>query len=250
MKKHGERAHSKYSASASSRWLNCSASVELSEGQPDNTNVWSLEGTKAHEGLENVVRAAIEAGAKEIAHVKFAPSFPREMQRHILRSANWLLEKKADHPSAEFLVETRVYLDFIHPEMFGTFDSAIIDHFGTLHIYDFKYGKHYVSPNGNLQMIFYAIGIAYKWKWNFKRVRLWIDQPRSPGYRGPMFWEIDVFELMKYVEIFKRGVDRVENKPELKEGEWCFFCKAKNICPKKADNKRKKVLAVFTAAGL
>lgn len=241
MSKHGERAHSKFSASGAERWLACPGSVELSEGIADQANVWSIEGTKAHEVLEAILK-------KELSREEyFLPlDAPPEMLAHAKRSARFLLGLSKKHPEAKLMVETRVYLSFIHPEMFGTFDGAILDHFGTLHIYDFKYGRHYVSPNKNLQMIFYAIGVAHEHHWNFKKVRLWIDQPRIPNYDGPMFWEIGILDLKKYVEIFSQGVARVlSGKKEYSEGPHCHWCRAKNICPMKSDTKKKKVLAMF-----
>ncbi len=133
--------------------------------------------------------------------------------------------------------------------MFGTFDGAVLDHFGTLHVFDFKYGTHVVSPKFNLQMIFYGIGLAHIHHWNFKKARLWIMQPRSRGYEGPIYWEIPILFLKSYVSEFRDAVNRVEKRPDLfKEGEWCFFCKARSICPLKQDAKLEKAQSVFGRA--
>jgi hypothetical protein len=149
---------------------------------------------------------------------------------------------------AEVMVETRIYLKFIHEEMFGTFDGAILDHFGTLHVFDFKYGAgHAVSPKDNLQMIFYALGLAYKYQWNFKTVKLWIIQPRIKGYSGPVYWEISIEVLRSYVPKFQEAVWRVENDPKFKEGAWCHWCKAKSICPLKVETKKEKAREIFSA---
>jgi hypothetical protein len=174
-----------------------------------------------------------------------------EMARHAFRSASFLLRMKEKHPHSEFLVETRIYLSFIHPEMFGTFDSAIVDHFGTLHVFDYKYGAGYaVSVERNLQMIFYGIGLAHRYGWNFKRVRLWIIQPRIKGFswekNGPSFWELPILELKKYVSEFERAVERVETQPKkYVEGTWCHWCKAKGICPEKTTRRLDKAIDLF-----
>lgn len=252
MKAHSERKHSKYSASGAERWFNCPGSVELSEGVPSKDSVWSIEGTKAHEVLEELLLAAIEAGTPLITKTKFAKSVPFEMVRHGTGAANFILGLHARTPRSELLVETRIHLPFIHAEMFGTFDSGIVDHFGTLHVFDYKYGAgHSVSPNGNLQMIFYGLALAAKYDWNFKRVRLWIIQPRIKGYDGPLFWELGILELKAYVDQFRKAVNRVENNPDLfVEGSWCHWCNAKAKCPIKQQGRLEKAMTVFTASPL
>lgn len=240
MKKHGERAHSKFSASGAERWIMCSGSVELSEGLPDTTSDASLEGTLAHEFLEGELKGYLSGRMVSLKYPD--PS----MGMHVRSVAKFIAGEWRKRPSSDLRVESRVYLSHIHPEMFGTLDAAILDWFGTLHVYDFKYGKHMVSPEENLQMIFYALAMAHEFHWNFQRVRLCIAQPRVSGYDGPSYWEITIEQLRRYEKIFRDGVKKVETKPEFKEGEWCFFCKAKKICPLKRKNKEEAALAAFS----
>lgn len=244
MKNPQGRKHSKFSASGAERWLNCSASVALSEGMPDQENEWSKEGTKAHELLEQIMRAALVMKASRVMNPKCDKSTPKEMIAHATNAANFMLKMRSEL-DADLMVETRIYLDFIHPEMFGTYDGAVLDYFGTLHIFDFKYGVHPVSPKENMQMIFYALGTAHKYDWNFERARLWIIQPRVRGYDGPTYWDISIEQLRKYEEDFKEGVWNVENDPTFDEGPWCYFCKAKSKCPLKKELKRARLRAAF-----
>lgn len=44
-----EREHSTLSASASHRWLACTASVKFTAGMPDSPSTYAEEGTRAHE---------------------------------------------------------------------------------------------------------------------------------------------------------------------------------------------------------
>lgn len=249
MKAHHERKHSKFSASGAERWFNCQGSVKLSEGLPDKDSVWSIEGTKAHEVLEDLMQKAIGAGDDRVMPISREKSIPLEMQRHGVNAANFILGLHNKLRRAEILVETRIHLKFIHPEMFGTFDGAVIDYFGTLHVFDYKYGAGVpVSPNENLQMIFYGLGLAARYDWNFKRVRLWIIQPRIKSYDGPLFWELGILDLKDYVHEFKTAVKRVEKNPDtFVEGSWCHWCKAKTICPLKQQGKLEKAISVFTA---
>ncbi len=244
---HGERKHSKFAASAAERWFNCSASVELSEGLPDKDSVWSIEGTHAHEVLENIL---LERLGLPLNKLDFRPTPQMLTLGHEAADFIWSLHRK--NPGSDILVETRILLDFIHPEMFGTFDGAVIAYFDTLHVFDYKYGAGtFVTPKENLQMIFYCIGLAYLHHWNFKRVRAWIIQPRVKGYDGPLFWDISIQELRGYVARFQEAVDRVLTKPVLVEGPWCHWCRAKTAkCPLKQEKKMEKAKEIFTAAPL
>lgn len=234
------RAHSKFSASGAERWFNCPGSVELSEGQPDKTSVWAEEGILAHKFLENVLTGNASSKVKN------------DMYYHVQNAAKFIFDLHRKTKGSELNVETRIYLDFIHPEAFGTFDSGIVDLFGMLHVIDFKYGAgHSVSPVKNLQMIFYGMGLAHKYDWNFKRVRLWIIQPRIKGYDGPTFWDIPIMELKSYVPIYKKAVRQVEQFPnKYVEGEWCWWCKAKSICPLKLKQKQDSCIDIFKSKPL
>jgi hypothetical protein len=205
--------------------MNCPGSVTLSEGLPDKSSPWAEEGTRAHEVLEQTLKGF---------HTDFNGVRP-EMVSHARHAAEFILALAKF--KNKVLVETRISLEFIHPEMFGTFDAAVVDHFGVLHVFDYKYGKSMVSPVQNLQMIFYGLGLAHNYDWNFKRVRLWIIQPRVNGYDGPSYWDISIKELMDFIPRYEIAVYRVGARPtEYNEGKWCHWCKAKKICPLKQDN--------------
>lgn len=257
---HSGRAHSKYSASGSDRWFNCPGSVALSEGLPDTTNKWSGAGTRAHEILEAEMRLELLENSTEstkdlfkVLNHDFALGFTKaehtEMLVHARNTARFIMKLAAKRgvPFHQIMVETRIHLDFIHPEMFGTFDSALVELYGTLHVFDFKYGQGYaVNPRKNLQMIFYGIGLAHKYDWKFNKVRLWIDQPRLKGYDGPIFWEVSIEELKSWVEVFRDKVIDVELNPDVyKEGSHCHFCKAKKICPLKVEKKLDAAKNIF-----
>jgi len=236
---HSERKHSDYSASGSERWFNCPGSVALSRGLPDRDSVWSIEGTKAHEVLERILTNDSSYNLADPTMLRYGKLAARFIRGFHERS-----------PGSDLLVETRIHLSFIHPEMFGTFDGAVVDYFGTLHVFDYKYGAgHMVSPGSiekpNLQMVFYGIGLAHQYAWNFQKARLWIIQPRVKGYDGPQFLEMPIEDLKAHVGQFERAVRRVEKFPKkYVEGSWCHWCKAKGVCPLKLEqrNERKRSL--------
>lgn len=254
---HAERKHSKYAASAFERIEACPGSVELSEGQPDKSSPWAEEGTDAHEILEQIMLASRSIGAHRVFYPKmqrkrqYSEAQHREMITHATNAANFILGMWGERPGSELLVEERVYLDFIDEEAFGTLDDSLVEMFGTLDVFDFKYGAgHPVSPVENLQMIFYAMAVAHKYHWNFKRVRMWIIQPRIKGYDGPVFWEIPTMQLKSYVERFRRAIERAKNEPDTYiEGGHCHWCKAKKVCPLKVTGRLEKAKSIFTPVG-
>ncbi len=246
---HGERKHSKFSASGSDRWHACPGSVELSEGVPSKDSIYSIEGTKGHEVLETVVNASLALNSKTAVKTTFGHDVPKEMVGYAMHAANHVLSVYGKAAKAtDIMVEERVLLGFIHPEAFGSLDYAIVEHFGTLHIMDYKYGMTPISPKENLQFIFYALATAYKYDWNFKRVRMWTLQPRIKGFDGYLFWDISIAELMAYIPKFRKAVKRVEENPDMYvEGGHCHWCPSKGICPLKQQGRMEKAKSVFTA---
>lgn len=236
---HGSRKHSKFSASGALRWVSCPGSVKLSEGLPDKTSVWAEEGTRAHEVLEACLVNGIKTG---MIYSDFGSGDMYTLGRN---AAKFIIDLSGGN---EILIEDKVYLDFIHPEAFGTYDAAIPEYYGTLHVFDYKYGAGVpVSVKDNLQMIFYGLGLAHKFGWDFQKVRLWIIQPRIKGYDGPTYWDLTIPVLKIYEKIFRNAIARVEREPEnYVEGSWCHWCKAKNICPLKAEKKYEKAKSIFT----
>lgn len=239
---HSERKHAKLSASGAERWFRCPGSPALSEGTPDRESEAAKEGTAAHELLEAFfTQKGLEAKIK---------AAPPEMYRWVKRSVDIIEGMRARaRRGHEFIIEKKVELNFISPEMWGSIDYGIIEHFGTLHVIDFKFGKKLVSPVENLQLLYYSLGLAHLYHWNFKKVRLTIIQPRARQYDGPSFWELPIVELKRYVAVFNKAVKRVHDEPKTYvEGNWCFFCKAQRICPLKQNRRKDGAKALFMSS--
>lgn len=223
------KAHAKFSASGSERWLNCPGSIALSEkAPPQKESSYAKEGTDAHTCLEIIMKNSKPYTAAEMLKKKH----PDDMVRHALKTFDQI--KGIVPKGAELLCETKVSLEFVEPGMFGTVDSAIVELFGTLWVIDFKYGAgKLVSPEKNTQMIYYGLGIAFKYNFNFAKIRLAIVQPRI-AHKDGFFrsWDMEVEDLMKWTTKFKEGVDACKDPfAPLKPGRWCFFCPAQSICP-------------------
>jgi len=235
---HSERAHSKFSASGSERWLNCSASVALEEQSPPSVdNFWSKEGTLAHEVLEAVLNRAPIPDSFDVT---------REMISNVEKVAR-KIRAIQQAEGGTLLVEKRVYATFIHEEMFGTCDAIIAGNDRTLHIIDFKYGAgHIVAAEKNTQLIQYALSVAESYDWDFDRVKMWIMQPRA-GENWFKSWTITIDELKnQWLPLWQKGVARVESgRTRTFAGHWCHWCRAKNICPEKQEQRVAKVANYF-----
>jgi hypothetical protein len=249
MSGHKVRKHSKFSASGSERWLNCAASVELEEGLPSKDSPWSLEGTEAHEVLEVLWKMLYLKSFHKYWKLVQADKDP--MIFNALKMIRKVLEVKKTLADPELLIEKRVSNEDIHPEMFGTVDVALVELFGTLHVFDYKYGQgHIVSPDKNTQMIQYGLGLLEEYDWQFEKVVLHINQPRASG-KGHKEWEVGIEEMRTYRDLWRKGVARVEkggNKPFA--GHWCHWCKAKSVCPAKEGKRTEKIENMFESTPL
>jgi hypothetical protein len=240
---HKERAHSKFSASGSERWLNCPYSVAAEEkAPPSKDSFWSKEGTLAHECLE-----------AKLSGKPYPTSFDvtEEMIGHVERAAA-KVRAILNSFGGRMLVEKRVWATFIHPEMFGTCDVIIAGNDRTLHIIDFKYGAgHVISPVKNTQLIQYALSAAESYDWDFDRVKHWILQPRS-GTDWHKSWTIPIEELMTFwLPLWHKGVERVKRGSDRPApGSYCHWCRAKLTCPAKTATRVEKITNEFNQSPL
>lgn len=223
------KLHAEFSASGSDRWLNCPGSIALSKNAPPQVeSKYALEGTEAHSVLEVVMKNDCSLATINFLRKKY----PASMVDHAIAFYEQVVSLMP--VGALLLCETKVELEFVKPDMFGTVDCAIIDLFGTLWVIDYKYGAgRVVDPEENTQMIYYGLGLAHKYHFNFAKVRLAIAQPRIV-HRDGFFrtWDMEVEALMEWEAKFKRGVEIAEDPlAPLKPGRWCFFCPASSICP-------------------
>lgn len=225
------KAHAKFSASGSERWLNCPGSIALSEkAPPQKESSYAKEGTDAHTCFEVIAKNPTKDVTKMLMR-----NFPNTMVRDALVSFNTMVKESDMQSSFDFLCETKVSLEFVEPDMFGTVDAAFVEHYGTLYVWDFKYGAgRVVEPDNNSQLIYYALGLAHKFNFDFEKVVIGVIQPRIIHKKGiARTWDISIPELRKWTDIFKEGVEAAKDPyADLKLGRWCFFCPAQSICPK------------------
>lgn len=240
---HGARAHAKWSSSSSERWLNCDACIQLTEKSIElfgemPSSAAADEGTLAHECLEDIF--------KNPGKGAFA-KYTKEMIDHARECVSWV--KSITPPDAFTLIETKAPLDFIGADMGGTLDVAIVEPFKSLHVIDYKYGKgHIVSPIENTQLISYALSIAERYDWNFEAYRFSIYQPRTAGRFPYRSWLTTPKVLESYVRKLRDAHARtLSPNPKPTQGEWCFFCPGKRVCPAFAEKAVQKTKDAFAS---
>jgi hypothetical protein len=240
---HSKRKHSDYAASSSDRWLNCHGSIRLSRSAPaQKDSPYAIEGTKAHECLEYIVKRYSNI---EKAKAEALKKYPEDMVEHALTSAKVIFDLKPSK-NAKLIIEERVHLKQVGPGLFGTLDYAWVDTWGELTVIDYKYGQgvavYPADEDGreNSQLMYYAAGIAHKYNYEFDSVKLVIVQPRVWNEEGLIFREFKttVGKLRKFEKEVKIAV-AVSKTPNaiLKAGDWCKWCPAATTCPEISDNQ-------------
>ena len=118
------KRHSRYAASAASRWLACPGSVLLVTKSPEQAeSKYAKEGTLAHACLEAMLvsqASSIEKIEKAWGHI-----YPKEMIGHCWSAYREILSRKK--PSAQLICEGEVSLGHIEDDMFGTLDAALVE---------------------------------------------------------------------------------------------------------------------------
>lgn len=219
--------HAKLSPSAAERWINCPASVKLSEDFPDTSSKYAAEGTLAHE------IAAKKLLNEPYSALKKDPLYSPDMEMYTDEYVEYVEKIKKELTGKPVMqIETRLDLSFIAPNTFGTADCIII-HGNELHIVDFKYGQNVeVDAKKNPQMMIYALGalnLYDKLIFDIHTVHLHIVQPRMNNFSRDL---IDKEEIETWCKDTVRPAarDAIAGSNKASYGDWCKFCRAKAIC--------------------
>lgn len=241
------KAHAELSASGSEIWLNCPGSVSLSrKAPPKPESAYANEGTQAHDLLEKLARNTF------LPHIsKVSTSEINKYPPAMLKAVKFAIAEihKSYRRGMTLLIEEKVSLEHIGPDMFGTVDIGVVDEFGTLEVTDYKHGSgikvevYKETATGaktlNTQLVYYALGLARKYHYNFKNVTLKIVQPRCAIGKPVSAVTVPMKELMTYEDLFRKGVARTKDKNARRHpGPWCKFCKAKPICNESKEGYR------------
>lgn len=208
---------------------------------PKPTSVYAEEGTLAHElselflrhdTLKTITDDEFTDRYEEIMNNKL---FSEEMLEYVPVYVDYCTEAydsaRAEDPSSEMLIETKVSLNEYVPQSFGSTDCSIVGN-GVLEVIDLKYGKGIpVSAEWNQQEMLYALGMLSKFDmvYSIDQIKLTIVQPRLNSISS---WMISVEDLTNWAidEVRPRAQAAFKGTGELSAGDWCRFCAVKNRC--------------------
>jgi hypothetical protein len=240
--------HSLLGASSAHRWLNCPGSFRLSQTAPHRPpSIYAATGTLAHEMIETSVRdGSFRCDESRQGHVLLRDDHLIRIDQDLIDGVNVMLEYldqqsvASDWLNVEFQVDLTEYFSAPPIPVFGTLDAAILTA-PVLEIVDYKNGSGItVTPVENPQLLFYAAGVlrSLPVQWRdpglVERIKLTIVQPHVVGVAPIRSWEIDVLDLLMWVdEILIPGVDAcTQDNAPLVPGSWCRFCPVVHACPR------------------
>lgn len=229
--------HSKIGASGAKRWMTCPASIVLAEQNPEQVHnpesEYAKEGTLAHE-LAEADLCIFLGGNPEPLDVT------EEMQTFVNAYTNEVIDCILNIDDPKVLIEAKVDMSYVHPDLFGTADAVVYDpEEQHLHVFDLKYGEGImVDPYENPQLLFYASCLLMRFM--PKTVTSYIVQPRANSGDTVKFWTYPVSRLYEFQEEVKEAIARMEElaqdelitSDEVCSGDHCQFCPVLSICPK------------------
>ena len=242
-------AHAVCSASASERWLHCTAAPRLEEKIAEETTNYAEEGRLAHEVCETAAKLKFGDITKRkyttvINKLKKDPLFSDEMITTSTIYADYLYEKSMEYDEKPFTAfEVRSDFGLYVPEGFGTSDCVMVgvrNGERILRIFDYKHGKGVaVSSEENSQMKLYALGVLETYKLvygdSISKVITAIIQPRL--FKDVTEYEITVTDLRAWGESIKPIAQKAYYGfgASYMPGDWCRFCRAKTLCRARSD---------------
>jgi len=230
--------HALLSASSSHRWLNCPPSARLCENYEDRGSEYAQEGSDAHSLCEHKLKSAL--GVESADPTEGLSFYNEEMEQCACDYAAYVMELVAQAKEIckdpVVLIEQRLDFSRFVQEGFGTGDCVIIAD-GTLYIVDYKHGKGVeVSAVDNPQMMLYALGALelFDGIYDIDTVQMAIFQPRRDNVSVCVMAKDDLFAWANG-ELAEKAKLAYDGEGEFACGDWCWFCKAKAACRKRAE---------------
>lgn len=250
-------SHSILSFSGRKRWKSCPISVQMSKGMSDSSGPAAAEGTCAHTVAEHYVKqhfalpGAPAAGAVAPDQVPppwldlkgDTPQRWNETLRHHGRGYRDFIKSRipAGATDVAVVVEMRVAIGSISPDLFGTADCLVLyrlDGVWHLIVVDYKYGfadvdvGTYDEPNEQLAAYAVAAAEALGEKGiRPEKLALAVYQPRRPLAAPSQTLALDAAWLAIERAKLVREVAAVANPGAPVPGDHCRYCKGKPKCP-------------------
>lgn len=249
-------AHALYSASGSSRWSACAASLALSQGIPPSPSSHAaFMGTAGHALAEQCLIDGTEP--EDFSEVTFeddGKTHTVKLEQEFVNGIQRYVDYVRGLPGIKFH-ELKVYygetLKIPNKDAFGTADSVVYNRKRrTLYVSDLKTGRFFVDSYLNSQMLLYAAGATALLEFMGEKVDtivMTIIQPFVHSQPAP--WTVDREEFKSRLELLHHEAQRsrlaIADMAKAKghiDDQWieyyvrpgesqCKFCPAVTRCP-------------------
>jgi len=235
--------HSNIGASSMYRWVKCPGSIKLSQGIPNKSSLYAIQGSAAHEiiGLAMDQAFAENIPTKEIL---------KKYWSAITVYSDYIEKIKGMHPDCAVHVEHKFDMSHIFPNLYGTADCVIWhSKQKLLQVIDYKHGQGVtVDVENNLQLSYYALGVIETLGYNPKWVQLTIVQPRCYHPAGPIRTCIvpNTYFIDFKADLIEAAEKTLKDDAKFAAGDHCMFCPAKTVCTEKHNVALKSAKKEFT----
>jgi len=219
--------HASISPSGFKRTRKCPGWIRMAEGLKRADTEFSTEGSAAHKLAEICLTKGLDPYDFLETKVKgFDNIVDNTMAAAVALYVDTIMAEKGNR---ELFVEQRFRID---KDCFGTNDACLIEPFGKLTVYDFKYGAGVeVEAVENDQEILYAMGaIGEDNPYGVEEIEMVIIQPRIQSSEKIKRWTVPV----EYIETYRKEVfeptclkvrlSGAEPDKYLAAGDHCQFC--------------------------
>ena len=231
-------SHAKYGPSAAEKWTKCPAMPTLVRQADYKVGIPAATGTLIHQMTEMVLKERLDNatlkdywfGTKHVVE-----DFEIEVDEDMIDCAEMYVDyinKRTEELNGKLLIEEKVYLSEISPDLWGTADAIILTK-EKIAVIDLKSGKYPVDVDNNMQLKIYALGALARYGNEDTLVESTIVQPRARHKNGKIrSTEYSAENLVNWADEFLTpAIARCEEEePEYVYGDHCRFCNARDIC--------------------
>lgn len=232
--------HAILSASSAHRWLVCTPSARLEQGEGSECSVYAQEGTAAHALAE--IKLSYRFGKTSVSKYqeRYQEFLEGEHGKYYNKEFEEYVDDFVEYVISEYPQDAHIYFELkvnfsnIVPQGFGTADVVIVTE-DAIHVIDLKFGVGVpVCAHENPQLRLYGLGVLNMFP-NSRNVKMTIHQPRLYSKDTE---ELTKKELLKWAFEFvqPRADEAIKGEGILQASDdACKFCKLRGKCKVRAD---------------
>ena len=229
--------HSILAPSSAARRIQCPGSTLLEAAYPETeTTPEAAEGEAAHwAAAEMLSGRLVDIGQIAPNGVVLTQEMVEGADLYYDDVANTL--KPYNTTPDRGAIEQQVAIPRVHPQSFGTPDYAVWLRFGSLAVWDYKFGRRYVEVYENPQLIEYVAGLLHGitqqgYSDTLIDVTVKIVQPRAYHRSGPIrSWSFKASDIRAHINIASTAAhEALGPEPRQRVGPECRDCRARHAC--------------------